>query len=72
GMMHIAAAFKIPCIGLFLWTGSKETGLPWFSYNSPYRCLKTSTGKLDNISLEDVIIAIDEIVMEHKLGGLEK
>jgi ADP-heptose:LPS heptosyltransferase len=70
--VHIAAAFKIPCIGLFLWTGSKETGLPWFSYNSPYRCLKTSTGKLENVSVEDVINAIDEIVMENKLGERQK
>ncbi len=66
--VHIAAAFAIPCIGLFLWTGSKETGLPWFAYNSPYRCLKTSTGELENISVEDVIKETDEIVMEHKLG----
>lgn len=66
--VHLAAAFGIPCIGLFLWSGSKETGLPWFSYNSPYRCLKTSTGNLTNISVEDVTSAFDEIVVENNLS----
>lgn len=70
--VHIAAAFKIPCIGLFLWTGSKDTGLPWYSFNSPYRCLKTSSGSLVNITVDEVIEAVDEIVTENKLYSGEK
>jgi len=69
--VHIAAAFKIPCIGLFLWTGSKDTGLPWYSFNSPYRCLKTTSGNLANISVDEVIESVDEIVTEHKLYSSE-
>ncbi len=70
--VHIAAAFKIPCIGLFLWTGSKDTGLPWYSFNSPYRCLKTSSGNLVNITVDELIEAVDEIVTENKLYSGEK
>lgn len=60
--VHLAAAFKVPCISLHLWTGSSDTGMPWHPYNSPYKMLKTDTGNLADISVESVLNAAAEII----------
>ena len=67
-VVHLAAAFKIPCIGLFLFSGTKETGIPWTPYNSPHKCLKTKTGVLSNIDVEEVAASFAELITEHNLN----
>lgn len=65
--VHLAASFGIPCIALYLFSGTKETGMPWTPYNSPSKCLKTGTDNLSNIALETVIEAFEEMIAEHNL-----
>ncbi|MDX9790808.1 MAG: glycosyltransferase family 9 protein [Candidatus Kapabacteria bacterium] len=62
--VHLAAAFKIPCVSLHLWTGSEDTGLPWYAYNTPQKTLKTSTNDLSSISPENVCTAFNELILQ--------
>lgn len=61
--VHLAAAFKIPCVSLHLWNGSEATGMPWHAYNSPQKTLKTDSGNLSNIKVEDVINSVNELIV---------
>ncbi len=65
--VHLAACFQIPCVGLYLFSGTKETGVPWTPYNSPSKCIKTKTNDLKNIVVEDVVNALDELITEHSI-----
>lgn len=65
--VHLAAAFGIPCIALYLFSGTKETGMPWTPYHSPSKCLKTGTDNLSNIPLEAVCESFEELIAEHNL-----
>jgi len=65
--VHLAAAFGIPCIALYLFSGTKETGMPWTPYHSPSKCLKTGTDNLSNIPLESVTESFEELIAEHNL-----
>lgn len=60
--VHLAAAFKLPCVSLHLWTGLSDTGMPWHPFNSPYKMLKTDTGNLNDISVESVMNAATELI----------
>jgi ADP-heptose:LPS heptosyltransferase len=60
-VVHLASAFKIPCISLHLWTGTSDTGMPWHSYNAPHKVLKTNTNDLTQILVEDVYTAFEEL-----------
>ena len=65
--VHLAAAFNIPCIALYLFSGTKETGMPWTPYRSPSKCLKTGTDNLSNIPIEIVTESFEELIAEHNL-----
>lgn len=66
-VVHLAAAFQIPCIGLYTFTGSKDTGIPWTPYNSPNKCVKTKTSELKHITIEAVYEAFEELIAEKNL-----
>lgn len=65
--VHLAAAFQVPCIALYQFSGTKETGMPWTPYHSPAKVIKTGTNSLSNIHLDAVIECFEEAVIEYKL-----
>ena len=60
--VHLASAFKIPCICLFqvLPANHDDYMLPWTPYKIPFKAL-TTTGRLNEIKVSDVIDAFKEI-----------
>ncbi len=65
-VVHLASAFNIPCVSLHLYTGSTDTGLPWYAFNSPTKYLVTNTDKLSNIEVEKVLSAFEELINDKK------
>jgi len=58
--IHLAAAFKLPTVGLY----QPEPGLaPWLPYKSPYRAVSDPAG-IPGIPLERVIAAVDDLIRE--------
>ena len=66
--VHLASAFKIPCIGLYIWSGLEEFGMPWIPYKSSYKCLKSRNNFLETIEPEEVISAFEELINDNNLN----
>jgi ADP-heptose:LPS heptosyltransferase len=65
--VHLASAFNIPCIGLYIWSGLEEFGLPWTPYKTSYRCLTSNDNFLASIDSKDVFTAFEELVIYNNL-----
>jgi ADP-heptose:LPS heptosyltransferase len=61
-VVHLAAAFHIPCVAMFIQTD--PTLKIWHPYNSPHRSLVSSQNSLRSISVSDVLDATRSIVHE--------
>jgi ADP-heptose:LPS heptosyltransferase len=61
--VHLAAAFKIPCICLYNISDGKF-GLPWTPYKSPYEMLSAKNESLSNIPVSSVFEAFKEIYLK--------
>jgi ADP-heptose:LPS heptosyltransferase len=58
--VHLAAAFKLPTVGLY----QPEPGLaPWLPYRTPHRVVFGASG-IPSIPLEQVIAAVDDLIRE--------
>lgn len=60
-VVHLAAAFQIPIISLHIWTGTIDTGLPWYSFNNQNKYLVTKNN-LSDIKVIDVFNAYLELI----------
>ncbi len=59
--VHLASAFRIPCVALYTITGKIDEPIPWYPYNSPHRIL-TTIGELNQIKVTDVLNSIEELL----------
>ncbi|MBX3044231.1 MAG: glycosyltransferase family 9 protein [Candidatus Kapabacteria bacterium] len=66
--VHLASAFDIPCLSLHLWKNLPQTGIPWTAYNTPQRNLRTESGKLADIKVDDAIHVISELIEENSIS----
>jgi ADP-heptose:LPS heptosyltransferase len=64
-VVHLAAAWKTPLVGLF--RGSAEV-MPWFPYHAPYRAA-LHVGGVPKIPVESVEEALRMLVAERFPGG---
>lgn len=61
-VVHLAAAFKVPCVSLHIWRNTEDAGMPWSAYNSPQITLTTSSDSLSNIPVSDALDAVSELL----------
>jgi ADP-heptose:LPS heptosyltransferase len=66
--VHLASAFKIPCLALYEASESYITGTLWTPYKIPNRICKSYTGKLSDLSPRQVYSSFKELVEEIKDG----
>lgn len=58
--VHLAACFKIPCICLYT-TSDGNFGMVWTPYHSPYKMLVAKNTSLNQISVNSVFEAFNEL-----------
>ena len=58
--VHFASAWKKPCIALYLLVSGEEP-MPWHQYKS----LRSTSGNLSDISVEEVIQAFEELIIDN-------
>jgi len=62
-VVHLAAAFKVPCIALYIQT---ESNLRiWEPYHSPHRSLISRENSLRSIPVDEVLRATTSLLREH-------
>jgi ADP-heptose:LPS heptosyltransferase len=63
--VHFAACLKIPCIALYNYAIDEKFGVYWYPYNSPYRIIGAESGRLSDISAQDAIQKLRELIEEN-------
>lgn len=59
--VHLAAAWKAPCLALYKYDPEGAAGMPWTPYKSPYKALTTSGESIESITVESALGAFDEL-----------
>lgn len=65
--VHLATAFDIPCIALYTYSGTAETGMPWTPYKTYSKTILTYTDNMSNINIQEIIKSFNEVINELNL-----
>lgn len=70
--VHLASAFKIPCLALFDWSEKTITGMPWYPYKVRNRVLNAEKGGIKSLSPLFVFKKFEELYDESFSGRQQK
>jgi ADP-heptose:LPS heptosyltransferase len=63
--VHLAAAWKRPCLGLYVWDNPEL--LPWTPYRSPSEMVFTRQGSLRTLPVEEALQAFERLLQRYAL-----
>ncbi len=63
--VHLAAAWKRPCLGLYVW--DRPELLPWTPYRSPSEMVFTRQGRLRALPVEEALQAFERLLQRYAL-----